>query len=294
MTYADRLSLGTTEESTTEDLMDVSEVVDPNGHIFAMAAALDGGSEPASVKPDVRENLSSATTSSEDPITVSPAAEDSIPTTPATPTNRDALTNEKQCETTTEANLEDTEAEKNDEAFPLTGTWHILYRNYEEDPVFGTDKCLKFNQENPATDGEYPVTFEFGQGSEPIYASATFHFPELKPELEKYQDTSEVYPITEPFYELYRNYDEDPFFGTAKCVRFSQVGPEEDRGYPILAQWGEDNQSMMAYTELESSEGYTIKNKAVFTVDGVDGSLPFYVTFLEVGNCGVIRNAYMS
>ncbi|XP_040062191.1 uncharacterized protein LOC115310295 [Ixodes scapularis] len=126
------------------------------------------------------------------------------------------------------------------------------------------------------------------------YASATFHFPELKPELEKYQDGSEVYPLTEPFYELYRNYEEDPFLGTAKCVKFSQVGPEEDRGYPILAQWGEDNQSMIAYAKLESSEGYTAKNMVVYAVEGVDGSLPLYVTFLEVGNCGIIRNAYVN
>lgn len=116
MTYADRLRLGTTEESTTENLMDVSEVVDPNGDVSAMAAALDGGSQSASRKPVVPENLTSATTSSEDPIiTVSPATENSTPTNPATPTNRDAFTNEKQCETTTEANLEDTETEENDE-----------------------------------------------------------------------------------------------------------------------------------------------------------------------------------
>lgn len=115
MTYADRLRLGTTEESTTENLMDVSEVVDPNGDVSAMAAAVDGGSQPASLKPDVPENLSSATTSSEDPITVSPAAEDSTPTIPATPTNMDAFTNGKQNETTTEANSEDTETEENDE-----------------------------------------------------------------------------------------------------------------------------------------------------------------------------------
>lgn len=65
-------------------------------------------------KPDLPENLSSATTSSEDPITVSTAAENSTPTTPATPTNRDAFINEKHYETTTEANLEEVKTEEND------------------------------------------------------------------------------------------------------------------------------------------------------------------------------------
>ncbi|XP_040062190.1 uncharacterized protein LOC115323945 [Ixodes scapularis] len=126
------------------------------------------------------------------------------------------------------------------------------------------------------------------------YASTTFHFPELKPELEKYQDASEVYPLTEPFYELYRNYEEDPIFGTAKCLKFSQARPEEDRGYPILAQWGEDNQTIIAYGKLQSSEGYTVKNMGLYTVDGVDGSLPLYLTFMEVGNCAVVRIAYVN
>ncbi|CAN8017780.1 unnamed protein product [Ixodes persulcatus] len=105
------------------------------------------------------------------------------------------------------------------EAFPLTGTWHILYRNYEEDPVFGTDKCLKFNQENPATDGEYPVTFEFGQGSEPI------------------------------------------------------------------------NTKIM----LQPSEGYTVTNRLIISAEGQSDTLTVYTAYMDPDSkCGVTRNTYVS
>ncbi|XP_042142909.1 uncharacterized protein LOC121833571 [Ixodes scapularis] len=123
-------------------------------------------------------------------------------------------------------------------------------------------------------------------------ASATFNFPELNPDLGKYQDSSTVYPLIEPFYEIYRNYEEDPIYGVSKCVKVSQVG-EEDGVYKVLAEFGE-NQTALAMVTLESSEGYSEKNMIVFSVNGGDETLPIYLTYLDVESCGVLRIAYVS
>ncbi|XP_040067324.1 uncharacterized protein LOC115322288 [Ixodes scapularis] len=56
--------------------------------------------------------------------------------------------------------------------FPLVERWHVLYRNYEEDPVFGTDKCIRFYQEDSESNGEYPITFDNGQDTEPVHGKA--------------------------------------------------------------------------------------------------------------------------
>ncbi|XP_029850176.2 uncharacterized protein LOC115332040 [Ixodes scapularis] len=46
--------------------------------------------------------------------------------------------------------------------FPLPETWHVVYRNYESDPVFGgTAKCVKFTETGPPANGAYPVLIEY-------------------------------------------------------------------------------------------------------------------------------------
>ncbi|KAM7282669.1 uncharacterized protein LOC120849734 [Ixodes scapularis] len=122
---------------------------------------------------------------------------------------------------------------------------------------------------------------------------STSNFPELNPDLEMYQDIPKGFPLTETWYMLYRNYEEDPNFGTSKCVRFSQVGPEEEGGYHILIEYGEEPQSANALFTLASTEGYTSKNQLNFVPEGQEDSLPLYLSFMDVGKCTVYRSIYV-
>ncbi|KAG0411918.1 hypothetical protein HPB47_010944, partial [Ixodes persulcatus] len=102
------------------------------------------------------------------------------------------------------------------------------------------------------------------------------------------------FPLTETWHLVYRNYEDDPAFGTSKCLRFAQVQPEKDGAYPVVALYGADNQSVNAVITLDANEDYTVKNQIVFHPDGQDEPLPLYVSFLDPGRCGVNRNVYVS
>lgn len=52
------------------------------------------------------------------------------------------------------------------QVFPLQDEWYVTYRNYEEDPAFGSGKCLKAKQESPETEDGYPIVLSY-KGSEP-------------------------------------------------------------------------------------------------------------------------------
>ncbi|XP_029848975.2 uncharacterized protein LOC115331051 [Ixodes scapularis] len=123
---------------------------------------------------------------------------------------------------------------------------------------------------------------------------STLNYPELNPELQMYQDLSKVFPLSETWYMLYRNYEDDPAFGTSKCIRFSQVGPEEEGGYPALVEYGDEPQTANALYTLESTEGYTAKNQLNFLPEGQDDSLPLYLSYMDFGKCAVYRSIYVN
>uniref|UniRef100_V5H6Z5 Putative lipocal-1 1 n=1 Tax=Ixodes ricinus TaxID=34613 RepID=V5H6Z5_IXORI len=123
--------------------------------------------------------------------------------------------------------------------------------------------------------------------------SATSNYPEMNPELGKYQDASAVFPLSETWYAAYRNYENDPAFGTSKCLRFSETESEEDGGYPVVAQYGQETKSLDGRITLESSEGYNTKNLIVLHPEGQDQSLTLFVSYLDPGKCGINRNLYV-
>ncbi|KAM7307434.1 uncharacterized protein ISCGN_011070 [Ixodes scapularis] len=108
-----------------------------------------------------------------------------------------------------------------------------------------------------------------------------------------YQNITRVFPLTEAWYMAYRNYEDDPAFGTSKCVRFSQVGPEEEGRYPTMVEYGDGTQSANALMTLGSSEGYTAKNKLNYFPEGQEESLTLYLAYMDVGKCSVFRNVYV-
>ncbi|CAN8017776.1 unnamed protein product [Ixodes persulcatus] len=98
--------------------------------------------------------------------------------------------------------------------------------------------------------------------------AAISNYPELSPELEMYQDKTRTFVLTEAWYMLYRNYEEDLDFGTPECLRFSQVGSEEKGRYLVMVEFGDETHLANALIMLESTEGYTSKNQLNYFAEG--------------------------
>ncbi|KAL1463861.1 hypothetical protein MTO96_043177 [Rhipicephalus appendiculatus] len=46
------------------------------------------------------------------------------------------------------------------------------------------------------------------------------------PSLQEYQDEEDCVPFIETWYEVYRNFEKDPFYGgNATCIRVRETGP---------------------------------------------------------------------
>ncbi|CAN7989291.1 unnamed protein product [Ixodes hexagonus] len=118
-------------------------------------------------------------------------------------------------------------------------------------------------------------------------------YPELQnPALGKYQDTSKCLPLKETWYSLYRNFENDPAFGgMAKCVRFTSVGPGEDRSFPMVVQYG--NTSTDILTSISSFEGWNAYNILHFQPAGQNVSLLVYVGYSGCKECALFRNTYI-
>ncbi|XP_077534945.1 uncharacterized protein LOC144146861 [Haemaphysalis longicornis] len=57
--------------------------------------------------------------------------------------------------------------------FPLSGTWYIIYRSFENDPYFGgSPKCIAVYENGPFENGSGGITVEVG-GTQKVNATAT-------------------------------------------------------------------------------------------------------------------------
>ncbi|XP_040077357.3 uncharacterized protein LOC120849242 [Ixodes scapularis] len=118
-------------------------------------------------------------------------------------------------------------------------------------------------------------------------------YPELNPALGKYQNPSQCMPIQEKWYAVYRNYENDPAFGgTAKCAKFTSLGPEENGVYTMLVQFTDT--SITVVTNLTSYEGYDVDNLQYFHALGQDDSVLLYIAYLDCQECVVFRNSYIT
>ncbi|KAM7289705.1 hypothetical protein ISCGN_029833 [Ixodes scapularis] len=124
-------------------------------------------------------------------------------------------------------------------------------------------------------------------------ASSSQSWPELNPALGKYQDSGKCFPLTEPWYIVFRNYESDPLFGgKAKCIRFTETGPPINGEYPLFSEYG--NQSSNSMARLHSSDGYTTRNVINYTSVGGDISIELYVVYFECSACLIQRQTYIS
>ncbi|CAN7937443.1 unnamed protein product, partial [Ixodes hexagonus] len=90
---------------------------------------------------------------------------------------------------------------------------------------------------------------------------------------------------------VYRNYKTDPLFGsTMNCVKFSEIGPEDNGAYPIQFQSGSDK--INATVTLQSSLFYTTKNVLNILVEGEWFPVQAYSAYKDVKECDVLRLPY--
>ncbi|EEC18788.1 hypothetical protein ISCGN_011490 [Ixodes scapularis] len=123
-------------------------------------------------------------------------------------------------------------------------------------------------------------------------ASSSPHI-DLNPELGKYQNLDECFPLRETWITLYRNYPWDPVFGgDATCIRESGTGPGVNGTYPILSQFG--NVSVKATATFEASNGYTYAGHNILklTPEGGTDSIKIYIAYADCEKCGILRKTY--
>ncbi|KAG0443479.1 hypothetical protein HPB47_014870, partial [Ixodes persulcatus] len=116
-------------------------------------------------------------------------------------------------------------------------------------------------------------------------------YPELKPELGKYQDDSKCFPLKETWYVTYRSHEIDPGFGgKAKCVKGSQTGPMVAGTAPILLHVGGTN--INATYTLRSTDGHQAKNVGEFKTS--QGSVNVHIPYVDCATCKVFRHPYIT
>ncbi|KAK8770722.1 hypothetical protein V5799_012813, partial [Amblyomma americanum] len=67
---------------------------------------------------------------------------------------------------------------------------------------------------------------------------ASQEFLDNNPELRDYQDEEECFPFNETWYEVYRNFESDPYFGgNGTCIRTTETGPYTNGSTTAIAQF---------------------------------------------------------
>nr|XP_054934136.1 uncharacterized protein LOC129388108 [Dermacentor andersoni] len=116
-------------------------------------------------------------------------------------------------------------------------------------------------------------------------------YPELRSDLQEYQDSSRCYPNDGNWHLMYRNYDYDPNMGgEAKCVTFSTFGKYENFTTPANFAYGY-SETVRGTLTLGSSSCYTAKNKKEFVPnDDNASSESFHAIFMDCESCFVGRH----
>ncbi|KAM7307886.1 uncharacterized protein LOC115308461 [Ixodes scapularis] len=124
--------------------------------------------------------------------------------------------------------------------------------------------------------------------------SASKEFPEVNPMLGPWQDLNMVFPLTDTWYVTYRNYEEDPVFGAAKCLRTKQDSPETESGYPIIVNYDGLDEPITLLLTTSPSDGYTVNNRIKVVPEGGGEATEYHVIYGELDVCAISRNPYIN
>ncbi|XP_037581109.1 uncharacterized protein LOC119464274 [Dermacentor silvarum] len=122
------------------------------------------------------------------------------------------------------------------------------------------------------------------------------YYPELRFDLQKYQDPMACPARAGEWHMVYRNYPYDPFYGgVAKCVSFQRLGPVKDFTFPAKFSWRSDGagtQSVVGTYVFSSTPGYTARNLHTFLPKNAPFAWQKHTLYVDCGNCYISRHHY--
>ncbi|XP_077491839.1 uncharacterized protein LOC144102443 [Amblyomma americanum] len=118
-------------------------------------------------------------------------------------------------------------------------------------------------------------------------------FIENNPALGVYQDEGKCFPLQDVWYIVYRNFEEDPYFGgDAKCMIITQTSGSHGGTGLFKVEYGGNQVTRVRGTPI-SSPGYKVKN--VVQVESLkDRGVRFNLTsvYTDCSSCKVLRHSY--
>ncbi|XP_065305420.1 uncharacterized protein Bet3 [Dermacentor albipictus] len=102
------------------------------------------------------------------------------------------------------------------------------------------------------------------------------------------------FPLKQPWFMVYRNYEADPFFGlAAKCVRVSPTDvPYVDNATHVKVEFG-DHDSLDLSVQLVPTSGYRHQNALrVSPTGGAQVELDLPVDYVDCNSCKILRHPY--
>ncbi|XP_037273678.2 uncharacterized protein LOC119165689 [Rhipicephalus microplus] len=139
------------------------------------------------------------------------------------------------------------------------------------------------------------VTLAFLARQGKVLGNKQITYPEVRSDLQKYQDVSKCYPDVGEWICLFRNYYEDPDFGgNANCLSFKRFGAYQNFTTNVVFTFGEHGKAnTTGKFQLTSSPCYQGRDIQSFTPDSPDVPLEdFYVIYVDCASCVVIRHRY--
>ncbi|KAK8761690.1 uncharacterized protein LOC144121832 [Amblyomma americanum] len=123
--------------------------------------------------------------------------------------------------------------------------------------------------------------------------TASQDLPEDNPALQVYQNIGECFPLKETLYQLYQNFESDPFFGGAgMCFRVTDTGPYVDGSTTATVQYSPDV-SLDVLLTLVSTPGYEVKDVVnVQSVNDPSVTFNFTTAYTDCDSCMIFRHSY--
>ncbi|KAG0431690.1 hypothetical protein HPB47_021546, partial [Ixodes persulcatus] len=102
-----------------------------------------------------------------------------------------------------------------------------------------------------------------------------------------------VFPLTDTWYVVYRNYKDDPAFGSAKCLMFKQTSAETENGHPLTSSYVGLDEPMIVLLSTAASEGYSVNNLLKVVPENGGDAAEYHVIYGDT-ECSLTRNTYVS
>ncbi|XP_054934133.1 uncharacterized protein [Dermacentor andersoni] len=122
-----------------------------------------------------------------------------------------------------------------------------------------------------------------------MFADLPF-YPEIDATLQCYQDLSTCSLDKTEWSLVYRNFHDDVYFGSIKCIRFRDLRLDADYASPNLSLSG--NFTTTHVIILDSSWNYTAKNLIITDTNELHSIVEVHVIFRDCELCMVLRHPY--